>query len=571
MTIVVADRVKVRARSTGTGPFTIESTFPGFQGFEAVGDGNETYYGIFDVVGNWEVGQGTYTASGSTLSRDVIIASSNSGSIVDFPDGGKTLYVTIPSTILTTLAGSIPNSFLNIAVSGQTTLSADSPTDILTISAGAGIAITTDVSTDTLTIASTASDSFKNIAVAGQNTIVADSQTDTLTLVAGSNITITTDDTTDSITITGATAGDTLPSQTGNAGKYLTTDGSVLSWGVVEGGGGGGGSSSSFDFTVAADDSTMIVINAGETLKIIGGDGITTASNAEGAITVTASFSGSYLDLLNKPSIPSSLLDLGISDGTNGQILTTNGVGVFSFSTPTPPITYSQSAVSTSGGANLRLAGSNSVNDDVKFASGTNVTVVQTNDSTITISSTDTNTTYGISAETAGANTVLRLTGSDAGTDDVAIAAGTGVSVARTDANTITISSTGALGSRTTASVITSTIADSATDATKNITGYKGYLLLKIETSAAAWVRIYTDNASRTADAGRSELTDPTPGSGVIAEVITTGAESVIMSPAVFGFNNESSPTTDIPIAVTNKSGGSAAITVTITIIQMES
>lgn len=569
MAIVVADRVKVRARTTGTGPFTIESTFPGFQGFEAVGDGNETYYGIFDVAGNWEVGQGTYTASGQTLSRDVIIDSSNSGSVVDFPDGGKTLYVTVPSTILTTLAGAIPNSFLNIAVSGQTTITADSPTDILTVAAGTGIDITTDATTDTLTITSTAttSDSFKNIVVSGQSTVIADNSADTLTLVAGDNITITTDAASDTITITGADAGDVLPSQTGNAGKYLTTDGSSLSWGVVATEGGGGSGGGSFDFTVAADDSTMVVINAGETLKIIGGDGITTASNAEGAITVTASFSGSYLDLLNKPSIPVSLLDLGISDGTSGKVLTTNGSGTFSFQTP---VTYSQSAVSTAGGANLRLAGSNAVNDDVKFASGTNVTVVQTDVNTITISSTDTNTTYGISAETAGANTVLRLTGSDAGTDDVAIAAGTGVSVSRTDANTITISSSGSLGSRTTASVATSTLADAATDDTKSITGYKGYLLLKIQTSAAAWVRVYTDNASRTADSGRSELTDPTPGSGVIAEVITTGAETVIMSPAVFGFNNESSPTTDIPIAVTNKSGGSAAITVTVTIIQME-
>ena len=94
---------------------------------------------------------------------------------------------------------------------------------------------------------------------------------------------------------------------------------------------------------------------------------------------------------------------------------------------------------------------------------------------------------------------------------------------------------------------------------------------MKIQTSAAAWVRIYTSDAARTADSSRDELTDPNPGSGVIAEVITTGAETVVMSPAVFGFNNENSPTTNIPISVTNKSGGSAAITVTLTLIQLES
>lgn len=41
--------------------------------------------------------------------------------------------------------------------------------------------------------------------------------------------------------------------------------------------------------------------------------------------------SGSYIDLTNKPSIPTDLTSLGITDGTAGQALTTNGAGVFSF------------------------------------------------------------------------------------------------------------------------------------------------------------------------------------------------------------------------------------------------
>ena len=40
--------------------------------------------------------------------------------------------------------------------------------------------------------------------------------------------------------VTSGGAGTVLPSQTGNSGKYLTTDGSILSWGTVSGGGGGG-------------------------------------------------------------------------------------------------------------------------------------------------------------------------------------------------------------------------------------------------------------------------------------------------------------------------------------------
>lgn len=45
----------------------------------------------------------------------------------------------------------------------------------------------------------------------------------------------------------------------------------------------------------------------------------------------TVATSGSYNDLTNKPSIPATLTDLGIVDGTNGQTLTTDGAGTFSF------------------------------------------------------------------------------------------------------------------------------------------------------------------------------------------------------------------------------------------------
>jgi len=55
-----------------------------------------------------------------------------------------------------------------------------------------------------------------------------------------------------------------------------------------------------------------------------------------GAGGAGGSFSGDYNDLTNKPTIPSTLLDLGISDGVNGQVLTTNGSGSFTFTTLAP-------------------------------------------------------------------------------------------------------------------------------------------------------------------------------------------------------------------------------------------
>ena len=125
------------------------------------------------------------------------------------------------------------------------------------------------------------------------------------------------------------------------------------------------------------------------------------------------------------------------------------------------------------------------------------------------------------------------------------------------------------LAERNSASVTTASLAN---DAIGNITitGWKSYMLLSIQTSAAAWVTVYTSSAARTADASRTITTDPTPGSGVIAEVITTGASTQIFSPAVFGFSDETSPSTDIQIKVVNKSGGTTAITITMKLVQLE-
>jgi hypothetical protein len=199
-----------------------------------------------------------------------------------------------------------------------------------------------------------------------------------------------------------------------------------------------------------------------------------------------------------------TLTDLGITDGTTGQVLTTNGSGGFTFTT-----------VSGGGGGATNLDGLTDVVITGPVSTGQ---VLKYNGS---------NWVNGTDSTGAGGYTRAVLTGT------------------------------------------TSTLADGAVGPV-TITGYKAYALLKIQTSAAAWVRIYTSEAARIADASRVEGTDPTPGSGVIAEVITTGAQTVVISPGTIGFNDEGTPTTDIKLRVTNKSGSSAAITVTLTALQLE-
>ena len=93
---------------------------------------------------------------------------------------------------------------------------------------------------------------------------------------------------------------------------------------------------------------------------------------------------------------------------------------------------------------------------------------------------------------------------------------------------------------------------------------------MSIQTDAAAWVTVYTSIAARTADASRTVNTDPLPGSGVIAEVVTGAATTQKITPGLLGFNDESTPTSDIYLKVENQSGSAAAITVTLSFVALE-
>ena len=98
MPLVVKDRVKETTTTTGTGTVTLAGASTGYQSFSVIGNGNTTYYTIAGQTGSeWEVGIGTYTSSGTTLSRDTVLASSNSGSLVNFSAGTKDVFVTYPA------------------------------------------------------------------------------------------------------------------------------------------------------------------------------------------------------------------------------------------------------------------------------------------------------------------------------------------------------------------------------------------------------------------------------------------------------------------------------------------
>ena len=143
--------------------------------------------------------------------------------------------------------------------------------------------------------------------------------------------------------------------------------------------------------------------------------------------------------------------------------------------------------------------------------------------------------------------------------------AGTGLSLVGTTFNVTTTYTS----SRTTAAATTASLSDQASG-NIDITASKAYALLKIQTSHAAWVTLYTDTTSRTVDASRNITTDPLPGSGVVAEVLLSDGGVQKITPGLIGYNDDATPTTTVYAKVQNRSGSAATITVTLHYLALE-
>jgi hypothetical protein len=108
MPFVIKDRVKETSTTTGTGTITLAGAVTGFRSFADIGDGNTTYYTIAGGS-QFEVGIGTYTASGTTLARNTVLSNSlGTTANIDFSAGTKDVFVDYPSNPALNAIDSLP-------------------------------------------------------------------------------------------------------------------------------------------------------------------------------------------------------------------------------------------------------------------------------------------------------------------------------------------------------------------------------------------------------------------------------------------------------------------------------
>lgn len=160
-------------------------------------------------------------------------------------------------------------------------------------------------------------------------------------------------------TITGI---DLLPSQTNNAGYFLKTDGTNVSWAAVPAGYTNADADARIanasitdlsDVDATSQANNLALVYNSTTQEYVHGN----LPSDYGSITDTATQGQDIAtNHVGSGSTVSNLTDLGISDGTSGQVLTTDGNGSFTFSTITQGSNYGDANVAAYLNTNLDTA-----------------------------------------------------------------------------------------------------------------------------------------------------------------------------------------------------------------------
>jgi hypothetical protein len=360
MALVVYDRVQQTGTANTTVSFTLTGSVSGFQSFAVVGNGNTTFYAATDASGDWEVGVGTYSSTGPTLTRTTILSSSNSGSAVTF-SGTVTVFVTYPSeksvnldasgnvSALGTITSAVWNgTTIPVAYGGTGVTSSSGANSVVLRDANVNIsannvfqgyaATATSGGTTTLTAASAFYQRFT-----GTNTQTI-KMPDATTLQKGVAYTFD-NDSTQTITIVDYSSGavDTIIS--GAVDLIILLDNSTVAGTWI----GYSYIPDTYDFgTSTASFGNATITNTtyqGTAItSAYGGTGLTSFGAANYALYSTSS------SLLTAGTLPAAAGGTGLtSPGTSGNVLTSNGTAWVSsaFSVPATPITQNLTEVTT--------------------------------------------------------------------------------------------------------------------------------------------------------------------------------------------------------------------------------
>jgi hypothetical protein len=338
MALVLENRVQETGTANTTVSFTLTGAAAGFQTFAVIGNTNTTYYAATDASGNWEVGLGTYSTTGPTLTRTTILSSSNAGSAVTFV-GTVNVFVTYPSEKSVNLDASGNVSALGTVSSGTwqgTTVGVAYGGTGVTASSGANSVMLRDANQNVAV--NRLNQSNSSISAAGGTTALtaASSYSQTLTGTGGQTYTMP-----DATTLTtgvafvfnnNATGTLTLQDYATGAIGTITAGGAVelvlLSNGTTAG---------TWDVhgflpeavtwgTNALNLGTTIITNGtwngGTIPTAYGGTGLTTFTAANGALYSTSA------SALVAGTLPVAAGGTGVTTTpTNGQLLVGNGTG----------------------------------------------------------------------------------------------------------------------------------------------------------------------------------------------------------------------------------------------------
>ena len=307
---------------------------------------------------------------------------------------------------------------------------------------------------------------------------------------------------------------------------------------------------------IVQDDGTPVgtagTINFGSNLSISFASGIATVNGSGVATYASVSGIATYATTAGISTTSSYATSSGISTYASSA-----GISTYATSSGISSSLISTASVNTSG---IITASSFS-------GSGSGLTNIPSGQLTGALPAIDGSALINVTA--SGTGIVVEDNNVNVGSA-VTVNFGTGLDVTFSSGIATVSSSGGSLQSRITVSGVTTSIPNLGIGNT-DITGFKSYSLMKVGLSTVGWIRLYTDSTSRANDVTRSVGEDPAPGSGVIAEVVTTGISTQqIITPFVMGGNMDTPVTDKIYVAITNLSGSTQTITANLTILQLE-